>query len=160
MKKYIYPKNWLIAYLIVFVIYVCISIASIAVMIYSVAVNNKDLLLPFGIFSAFMVLCMAVLLFFNRRVYWVWIENGVLKRKWLLFGKTQNIPYAWVTHITIFHDNNIYISFKRLNCHAYKGEKSVVIPNKDDNLKMVRTFWNGDIYTYELCDSCKTIKEV
>ena len=160
MKKAISSTKGAVVYFVVLFTYIFIAISAIAFLIFAKFANNTQMLTISTAIAVSMFFCILILLFGNREICWCWVENEVLKRKWLLLGKTDSICAEEIDHVGISRDNKkIYVILKPTN-HRMHGSRCFKIQNNDLNMKLVKSFWNGEIYSHELCDNCKGVEMI
>ncbi len=148
----------MIAYLIVFITYLCIDLLAIVFMFIAAHQDNAQVWTISSSIAVAMSLINIVLLFVNRRVCWLWCENGVLKRKWLLLGKTEIIHPEQIETVSIAPDGKkIYMLFAMREKRRY-GDGCMEIPNNALGKDILKKFWHGDVYSYEPCDACKSVE--
>jgi len=112
MKKTVNTTKGLVAYFIAFGLYCAVIVFAIVLLIYSILKSNTELLTISISFLVSMPFFFGILLTCNRRVCWIWFENGVLKRKWLLLGKTESISPEKIESVTVAR-NHIYVFLKK-----------------------------------------------
>ena len=158
MKKLIASKKWLITYLIILAFLSCFIALGIALIIYS-AVENSTEALAIGIVTLVYILPVAVIILFylNRRACLIWVEDGLFKWKGLLFGfsgsiKPEEIADVFSGNKTIY----IYLSHPKKHTHFKKG--IFELSNTLENRTLLKSFYSGEVYPPELCDTCKNIK--
>ena len=146
MKKLIASKKWLITYLGILLFLCCFNAIGIALIIYSVSSNRTDTLAIGIVTLVYMLPITGIILFYlNRRACLVWVEDGVLKHKGLLFGYRGNITAEKVYGVSISYGNKkIYINIDGENENHRK--RVIELKNNDSNMLMVKSFWKGEIF--------------
>lgn len=146
MKKVISSTKWLITYLIILSVLISLDILGIVLTIYSIF-NSEISLLAIGLVDLIYMLPVTgiILFYLNRRACLVWVEDGVLKHKGLLFGYRGNITAEKVYGVSISYGNKkIYIIIDGENENHRK--RVIELKNNDSNMLMVKSFWKGEIF--------------
>ncbi len=146
MKKIISSTKWLITYLIILFVLISLDISGIVLTVCSI-INSDSSLLAIGlVVLVYMLPVTGIILFYlNRRACLVWVEDGVLKHKGLLFGYRGNITAEKVYFVSISYGNKkIRIIIDGDNEHHRK--RVIELKNNDSNMLLVKSFWKGEIF--------------
>ena len=129
------------------VVFSLLCVIGLGVEIFGLAEEKGAGLLAFGIF-----LCLSLFFLWslNRLACVVWIENGTVKRKGLIYGFYKQIAVSNIKSVVVKHtwregdfiylvDDSTY-KFNRARKDSY-----VCFAKTKKNLELLRSFWSGEI---------------
>lgn len=99
--------------------------------------------------SLLLIIAVLLVLFVNRGFCWIYIENGMLKRKGLLFGFRKEVKISDIKKV-VTYKLNYYIIEKNeeLEDPLQFQECINFIKHYDDHDEFLNSFWNGAIEDY------------
>ncbi len=159
MKKQIASKRWLITYLIILVVLIAGAISGVGTVVYGINLKNGEALTAGIVILLMMLPAMGLILFWlNRRACFIWIEDGYLKSKGLLFGFKKNLRRNDVVAIGITpNGKKIYVISPTMQQYM---QGDILFPNNEENAEALKSFWKADIYSQNECESCVKLKTV
>ena len=158
MKKHIASPKWLITYFVVLLFLACFTAIGIALIMYSVSTNSTEALAVGIVVLVYMLPITGIVLFYlNRRACRIWVADGCFKWKGLLFGFSGSITPEEIDSVGS-GTRTIYISamHSKSRMHCRKG--IFELSNNPANRTLLKTFYSGEIYPPELCDTCKNVE--
>ena len=146
MKRIIASKKWLITYLILSSILVCLDIAGMVICIWA-GVESNTALLSIGAVSLVYLLPVAgiILVCLNRRACLYWVEDGCLKRRGLLCGYADCIQCEEVLSVGVTYDGKrVYILTNRPLKQSHSAPM-IEFDKSEESREILKSFWNGTI---------------
>ena len=146
MKRIIASKKWLITYLMILSILVCLDIAGIVICIW-VGVESNTAFLSIGAVSLVYLLPVTgiILVCLNRRACLYWVEDGCLKRRGLLCGYADCIRREEVLSVGVTYDGKrVYILTNRPSKRSHSAP-TIEFDNSEEGREVLKSFWNGTI---------------
>lgn len=158
MKKQIASKRWLITYLIILVVLIAGAISGVGTVVYGINLKNGEALTAGIVILLMMLPTMGLILFWlNRRACFIWIEDGYLKSRGLLFGFKRSIHRKDVEAIGITpNGKKIYVISPTMQQYM---QGDILFSNNEENAEALKSFWKADIYPQNECESCDKLDE-
>lgn len=148
MKKLVSSKPALIFLSIVIVLTFCFSLLALGLEVSGLTEEKGSGYLSFIIFG--IISCPLLVWYLNRAACVIWFENGIIKRKGLLWGFYKEcavnsiqrvvVRYAWREGDFIYLVDDHGHHFDRTRKNSY-----ICFYKTKETLAFVRTFWSGPI---------------
>ena len=146
MKRIIASKKWLITYLVLSSILVCLDIAGIVICIWAGVESNTALLSVGAVLLVYLLPATGIVLVcLNRRACLYWVEDGCLKRRGLLCGYTDCIQCEEVHSVWVTYDGKrVFILIYRPSKRSHSAS-TIEFDNSEESREILKSFWNGTV---------------